>query len=60
MQNAIYTAGVRLPKSIATTKYLFRVLDPLKLLEVGFIKSDSNVTLEEIKDFYKIPKNHYI
>jgi glycylpeptide N-tetradecanoyltransferase len=33
---AVYTAGVVLPKPIAACRYYHRSLDPKKLIEIGF------------------------
>lgn len=54
---AIYTAGVILPKPISTCRYYHRSLDWLKLYEVGFspMPSHSNKAKQIAK--YKLPEN---
>ncbi|MCJ1386767.1 glycylpeptide N-tetradecanoyltransferase [Xylographa soralifera] len=50
---AIYTAGIVLPKPVSSCRYLHRSLDWLKLYEVGFSPLPPNST-----KFRQITKNH--
>lgn len=55
--NAIYTAGVVLPKPISTCRYYHRSLDWLKLYEVGFSPLPSTSTKLRQISKYKLPSN---
>jgi glycylpeptide N-tetradecanoyltransferase len=51
---AAYTAGVVLPKPIAVCRYWHRSLNPKKLIEVGFSRLASNMTMMRTIKFYKL------
>ncbi|KAI8899171.1 hypothetical protein BC833DRAFT_525018 [Globomyces pollinis-pini] len=52
---AVYTAGVYLPKPVSTCKYYHRCLQPKKLIEVGFSYLPSDMTMAGIIKKYKLP-----
>ena len=52
---AAYTAGVVLPKPIAVCRYWHRSLNPKKLIEIGFSRLGSNMTMARTIKFYKMP-----
>ncbi|XP_006824917.1 glycylpeptide N-tetradecanoyltransferase 2-like isoform X2 [Saccoglossus kowalevskii] len=59
MQNifqAVYTAGVVLPKPVATCKYWHRSLNPRKLIEVKFSHLSKNMTMQRTIKLYKLPE----
>lgn len=55
--NAIYTAGIVLPKPISTCRYYHRSLDWLKLYEVGFSSLPPSSTREKEITRFHLPKN---
>lgn len=54
---AVYTAGVILPKPIATCRYWHRSLNPKKLIEVKFSHLSRNMTMQRTLKLYKLPEN---
>ncbi|XP_041478649.1 glycylpeptide N-tetradecanoyltransferase 2-like [Lytechinus variegatus] len=53
---AVYTAGVVLPKPISTCRYWHRSLNPKKLVEVKFSHIGRNMTLQRTIKLYKLPE----
>ncbi|XP_074096678.1 N-myristoyl transferase isoform X1 [Cotesia typhae] len=53
---AVYTAGVVLPKPIATCRYWHRSLNPKKLIEIKFSHLSRNMTMQRTLKFYKLPE----
>ncbi|XP_063984603.1 glycylpeptide N-tetradecanoyltransferase 1 isoform X1 [Diachasmimorpha longicaudata] len=54
---AVYTAGVILPKPIATCRYWHRSLNPKKLIEIKFSHLSRNMTMQRTLKFYKLPEH---
>jgi glycylpeptide N-tetradecanoyltransferase len=53
---AVYTAGIVLPKPVASCRYYHRSLDPLKLIAIRFSpRPKGNVTNSMIQKKYKLP-----
>jgi len=52
---AVYTAGVVLPKPVATCRYWHRSLNPRKLIEVKFSHLSRNMTMQRTLKLYKLP-----
>jgi len=52
---AVYTAGVVLPKPITTCRYWHRSLNPKKLIETKFSHLTRNMTLQRTVKLYKLP-----
>lgn len=52
---AVYTAGVVLPKPITTCRYWHRSLNPKKLIETKFSHLTRNMTLQRTIKLYKLP-----
>ena len=57
---AVYTAGVVIPKPIATCRYWHRPLNPKKLIEVGFSHLARNMTMARTLKLHKLPDEHTI
>jgi len=53
---AVYTAGVVLPKPVAQAQYWHRSLNPKKLVEVGFSRIGERMTLARTIRLYKLPE----
>ncbi|KAF9428520.1 glycylpeptide N-tetradecanoyltransferase [Podila epigama] len=51
---AVYTAGVVLPKPMATCRYFHRSLNPKKLVETGFSHLGRNMTMARLIKLYKL------
>ncbi|KAK3821070.1 MAG: acyl-CoA N-acyltransferase, partial [Benniella sp.] len=51
---AVYTAGVVLPKPVATCRYFHRSLNPKKLVETGFSHLARNMTMARLIKLYKL------
>uniref|UniRef100_A0A8C5P2X4 Glycylpeptide N-tetradecanoyltransferase n=1 Tax=Jaculus jaculus TaxID=51337 RepID=A0A8C5P2X4_JACJA len=51
---AVYTAGVVLPKPVATFRYWHRSLNPRKLVEVKFSHLSRNMTLQRTMKLYRL------
>jgi glycylpeptide N-tetradecanoyltransferase len=52
---AVYTAGVVLPKPIATSRYYHRSLNPKKLIEAGFSRLGPRITMKMTIRLYQLP-----
>ncbi|GFR43176.1 hypothetical protein Agub_g4226 [Astrephomene gubernaculifera] len=52
---AAYTAGVLLPKPVATCRYYHRSLNPRKLIDVGFSRLAPRMTMARTMKLYKLP-----
>uniref|UniRef100_A0A0N5ABN5 Glycylpeptide N-tetradecanoyltransferase n=1 Tax=Syphacia muris TaxID=451379 RepID=A0A0N5ABN5_9BILA len=52
---AVFTAGVVLPKPIATCRYWHRSLNPKKLIEVRFSHLSHRMTMQRTMRLYKLP-----
>lgn len=53
---AVYTAGVVLPKPVATCRYWHRSLNPKKLVEVQFSHLSRNMTMQRQIKLLKLPE----
>ncbi|XP_025028178.1 glycylpeptide N-tetradecanoyltransferase 1 isoform X2 [Python bivittatus] len=54
---AVYTAGVVLPKPVGTCRYWHRSLNPRKLIEVKFSHLSRNMTMQRTMKLYRLPEN---
>lgn len=52
---AVYTAGVYLPKPVGTSSYWHRSLNPKKLIDIKFSQLGRNMTMARTIKFYKLP-----
>eukprot|EP00743_Colponemidia_sp_Colp-15_P000878 GILK01000970.1.p1 GENE.GILK01000970.1~~GILK01000970.1.p1 ORF type:complete len:449 (+),score=80.01 GILK01000970.1:46-1347(+) len=52
---AVYTAGVLLPRPVASTRYFHRSLNPKKLIAVGFSRLAPRMTMNRTIRLYKLP-----
>lgn len=52
---AVYTAGIVLPKPVSTCTYWHRSLNPKKLIEVKFSHMSRNMTMQRTLKLYKLP-----
>ncbi|XKL61243.1 hypothetical protein PGB90_008300 [Kerria lacca] len=52
---AVYTAGVILPKPVGTSRYWHRSLNPKKLIEVKFSHLSRNMTMQRTLRLFKLP-----
>lgn len=52
---AVYTAGVVLPKPVAEAQYWHRSLNPKKLIAVGFSRLAPRMTMARTLKLYKLP-----
>ena len=52
---AVYTAGVVLPRPVATCRYWHRSLNPKKLIDVKFSHLSRNMTLQRTIKLYRLP-----
>ena len=52
---AVYTAGVVLPKPIAKNRYFHRTLNPKKLIDIGFSRLQPRMTLNMTIKLYRVP-----
>ncbi|CAB4004908.1 glycylpeptide N-tetradecanoyltransferase 2 [Paramuricea clavata] len=52
---AVYTAGVVLPKPVATCRYWHRSLNPKKLVDCKFSNLSRNMTMSRSIKLYKLP-----
>ena len=55
MLQAVYTAGVVLPKPVGTCRYWHRSINPKKLIEVKFSHLSRNMTMQRHLKLYKLP-----
>jgi len=53
---AVYTAGVVIPKPVASCRYWHRSLNPRKLIEVKFSHLSRNMTMQRTLKLYKLPE----
>ncbi|CAM9208534.1 unnamed protein product [Chrysoparadoxa australica] len=53
---AVYTAGVVLPKPVASCRYHHRSLNPKKLIDVGFSRLSNRMTMARTIKLYKLPE----
>lgn len=53
---AVYTAGVVLPKPIGTCRYWHRSLNPRKLIDVRFSHLSRNMTMQRTLKLYRLPE----
>nr|CAG4646220.1 EOG090X055U [Macrothrix elegans] len=53
---AVYTAGVVLPKPVSTCRYWHRSLNPKKLIEVKFSHLARNMTMQRTLKLYRLPE----
>lgn len=53
---AVYTAGVVIPKPVGTCRYWHRSLNPKKLIEVKFSHLSRNMTMQRTVKLYKLPE----
>jgi glycylpeptide N-tetradecanoyltransferase len=54
---AVYTAGVVIPKPVGTCRYWHRSLNPKKLIEVKFSHLSRNMTMQRTVKLYRLPEN---
>ncbi|KAG1667053.1 hypothetical protein FOA52_000416 [Chlamydomonas sp. UWO 241] len=54
---AAYTAGVLIPKPIATCRYWHRSLNPKKLIDVGFSRLAPRMTMARTIKLYSLPES---
>lgn len=54
---AVYTAGVVLPKPVATCRYWHRSLNPKKLIEIKFSHLSRNMTMQRHLKLYRLPES---
>ncbi|CAH1789246.1 unnamed protein product, partial [Owenia fusiformis] len=54
---AVYTAGVVLPKPVGSCRYWHRSLNPRKLIEVKFSHLSRNMTMQRTLKLYKLPES---
>ncbi|XP_043229106.1 glycylpeptide N-tetradecanoyltransferase 2-like isoform X1 [Amphibalanus amphitrite] len=52
---AVYTAGVVLPKPVGTCRYWHRSLNPKKLIEVKFSQLSRNMTMQRTLKLHRLP-----
>ncbi|ESP01558.1 hypothetical protein LOTGIDRAFT_139565 [Lottia gigantea] len=53
---AVYTAGVVLPKPVAVCRYWHRSLNPRKLIDIKFSHLSRNMTMQRTLKLYKLPE----
>jgi len=53
---AAYTAGVKLPKPVASCQYWHRSIQPKKLIEVGFSRLAPRMTMARTIRLYQLPE----
>nr|CAG4636970.1 EOG090X055U [Ceriodaphnia reticulata]SVE72905.1 EOG090X055U [Ceriodaphnia reticulata] len=53
---AVYTAGVVLPKPVSTCRYWHRSLNPKKLIDVKFSHLARNMTMQRTLKLYRLPE----
>lgn len=51
----VYTAGIVLPKPIATCRYWHRSLNPKKLIDIKFSHLSRNMTMQRTLKLFKLP-----
>ncbi|KAK7576459.1 hypothetical protein V9T40_012745 [Parthenolecanium corni] len=60
INQAVYTAGVILPKPVGTCRYWHRSLNPKKLIEVKFSHLSRNMTMQRTLRLFKLPDSSEI
>ncbi|KRY38372.1 Glycylpeptide N-tetradecanoyltransferase [Trichinella spiralis] len=53
---AVYTAGVVLPRPVSTCRYWHLSLNPKKLIDVRFSQLGKNMTVQRTMKLYRLPK----
>lgn len=53
---AVYTAGVVLPKPVGTCRYWHRSLNPKKLIDVQFSHLGRKMTMQRLLKLYRLPE----
>jgi len=53
---AVYTAGVVLPKPVAQNRYYHRSLNPKKLIDIGFSRLHARLTINRMIKLYRVPE----
>lgn len=53
---AVYTAGIVIPKPVARCRYYHRSLNPKKLIAVGFSQLGPRMTLSRVIKLYQLPE----
>eukprot|EP00753_Platysulcus_tardus_P012126 PLAT3339.65.p2 GENE.PLAT3339.65~~PLAT3339.65.p2 ORF type:complete len:511 (+),score=229.54 PLAT3339.65:32-1564(+) len=53
---AVYTAGVVLPKPVGSCRYFHRSLNPRKLIDVGFSRLAPRMTMSRTLRLYRLPE----
>eukprot|EP00750_Incisomonas_marina_P032070 INCI881.1.p1 GENE.INCI881.1~~INCI881.1.p1 ORF type:complete len:496 (-),score=99.42 INCI881.1:156-1643(-) len=57
---AVYTAGVVLPKPVGQCHYYHRSINPKKLIEIGFSRLGPRMTMSRQQKLYKLPSKPQI
>merc|ERR1711972_377524 len=57
---AVYTAGVVLPRPVSECRYYHRSLNPKKLIDVGFSHLGPRMTMARTIKLYKVPEQPQI
>ena len=57
---ALYTAGVFIPKPVSTCRYYHRSLNPRKLIEVGFSSLTKNMNMSRTIKFYRLSEKPHL
>lgn len=52
---AVYTAGIVIPKPVGTCRYWHRSINPKKLIEIKFSHLSRNMTMQRTIKLYKLP-----
>lgn len=52
---AVYTAGVVLPKPVGVCQYFHRLLKPKKLVEIGFTRLAPRMNMARMVRLYQVP-----
>lgn len=55
MWQAVYTAGVMLPKPVASCQYWHRSINPKKLIDIGFSRLAPRMTIARTQRLYALP-----
>lgn len=55
MWQAVYTAGVVLPKPVASCRYFHRLIKPKKLVEIGFTRLAARMNMARMVRLYQLP-----
>lgn len=57
---AVYTAGVVLPRPVSECRYYHRSLNPKKLIDVGFSHLGPRMTMARTLKLYKVPEKPHL